>query len=125
MFGLSQTASRIVSLVALACVLVVILLTFAWCNADRAAKLAHANQRIAEGQAKASDAATGAVADYGDRQAERVETDRKNRDDILSASNANDPAGDAGDIGLRRLCDRAINRADPVCVRLKSPPAAK
>lgn len=32
MLGLSQTASRVVSLIALACVMVVILLTVAWCN---------------------------------------------------------------------------------------------
>lgn len=107
----------VISVIMLAIVLIG--LTVGLCSARDKASMADANTRIAEGQTNASNAATAAVADYADRQTDRAETERKNRDEILSAPNAGDSAGPAGDAGLRVLCERAAYRSDPVCLRLK------
>lgn len=41
----------------------------------------------------------------------------ENRNKINEAENANDSAGDAGDIGLNVVCKRAIYRHHPACMQ--------
>ncbi len=85
----------------------------------REAARGRAAATIAAGQEKAAGAAAGAVADLSERNEARAAETQENRDAILSTENAGDDAGDAGRVGLERMCRRAINRDDPGCVRLR------
>lgn len=85
-----------------------------------AAARARAGEIFAGAQGRSSDAATGAVAELGERNLDRAELGRQNREDILNAPNAGDDAGAAGDAGLRALCLRDSYRDSPRCVRLRA-----
>ncbi len=117
--ALDRTATRIVTIGGIIVALSLLGFGASYCHQRNVTERARIDGRVSEGETRAADAATGAVADYADRQADRVEIDRRNRDEILSAPNADDSAGDAGDVGLRVLCDRPAYRSDPICLRLK------
>lgn len=85
---------------------------------------ARAGATISAGRETAAAAATGAVAAKGDRDLARSVETQENRDAILATDNAADGAGAAGDMGLERLCRRALYRDDADCARLRGEGAA-
>lgn len=84
------------------------------------AKRAEATSAYAQGDARASAAATGAVADLGERNQARDQLSRETADEINSLPGATlrvDP--DVHSAGRRRNCLRDAYRDTPACVRLR------
>jgi hypothetical protein len=79
---------------------------------------------VAGAREASADAATGAVADLGDRDTIRNRTTEENRNAILGQSDAEMDAGDAGRAGLVGLCRRAAYRNDPRCLELRGADSA-
>lgn len=75
---------------------------------------------VAQGDSRASAAATTATADYGDRQLGRVTIDQENRHAIKSQPHATDAVDpDLHDAGLRSLCRRTAYSSSEQCSRLR------
>lgn len=119
MFPTDRLFKRIVAAMTLIAVLCFVAFGVSYCHQRNVTQRAQIGERMARGESNAANAATGAVIDYAERQADRDATTRNNRDAIQAAPNSNDPAGAAGDAGIRGLCERASFRNDPVCLRLK------
>lgn len=84
------------------------------------AKRAEATSAYAQGDARASAAATGAVADLGERNQSRDQMSRDTADVINSLPGASLPVDPAvHDAGRRRNCLRDAYRDTPFCVRLR------
>lgn len=60
-----------------------------------------------------------------EREHKRDNQTIENRNKINEAENANDSAGDAGNIGLGVLCERPSYRHDPACLQRKNPAASQ
>lgn len=81
---------------------------------------ATAGREIAKGDAAASNAAVGAVADHADRMADYERTTQENHREIDAQPHATDAVDpDLHDAGLRVLCKRAAYRNTERCVRLR------
>lgn len=79
-----------------------------------------------DAQARASDAATGAVSDLGERQIDRNNLERDNADAIDAVPGASLPLDrELNDTGLRGLCKRASYRDTVECVQLLGPNPTK
>lgn len=98
--------------------LLILLLSFAWCESDKRRKAAVAEGRVAESQADLGRKAAETSDRQAGNEAENRKLDAENRDDIMGADNAKEDAGDAGERGLRALCRRVQYRDDPRCARL-------
>lgn len=94
-------------------------------RARRDAAGAKAGLVVATGDAKATEKAAGAIADYGDRQGDRNTLTQENADAIRQLPGAQSATPAGYDDGLvRRLCLRDANANDPRCVRLRKADSA-
>lgn len=117
--GLDAVVRRVIVLTLIGLLLVVIGLAVGWCNANKDAARARFDGKVAGTQAElGADAAT-TTAGQVQAEADNAAQTGRNREDILDAENANDSAGDAGDRGLRALCERVRYRDSERCVELR------
>ena len=77
------------------------------------------NGRVADSQAGLGADAAKTTAGQVQAEADNAAQTGRNREVILDAENANDSAGDAGDRGLRALCERVRYRDSVRCVELR------
>jgi hypothetical protein len=110
---------KVVALSVLALILVLILFTVSFCHQRDKAARSSAENRTSQAQAGlGSDAAI--ITDAQTKaESENASITTRNRDDILNADNAHENAGDAGDAGLRSVCNRVLYRDSPRCVELR------
>lgn len=118
MFGLSETLTKILSAVTLVIVLVVVVLTLGYCSQRDKAKRSATQAEIAQAQAGLGREALDKEGAINTSERENAAQTEKNRQDIEGATNAKDSAGDAGERGLRALCQRVQYRSDPRCAGL-------
>lgn len=118
MFGLSNTLIKILSAITLVIVLVVMLLTLGYCGQREKAKRSATQAGIAQAQAGLGREALDKEGAINTSERENAAQTEKNRQDIEGATNAKDSAGDAGERGLRALCQRVQYRGDPRCAGL-------
>lgn len=117
--SLDTLMKRVVSLSVLALIMVLILFAASLCHQKDKAARATAENRTSQAQAGlGSDAAV--ITDAQTKaESENASVTTRNRDDILNADNAHENAGDAGDAGLRSICNRVLYRDSPRCVELR------
>lgn len=118
MFGLSDTLTKILSAITLVIVLVVLVLTLGYCSQHEKAKRSSTQAEIAQAQAGLGREALDKEGAINTSERENAAQTEKNRQDIEGAINAKDSAGDAGERGLRALCQRVQYRSDPRCAGL-------
>lgn len=118
MFGLSDTPTKILSAITLVIVLVVLVLTLGYCSQREKAKRSATDAEIAQAQAGLGREALDKEGSINTSERENAAQTAKNRQDIEGATNAKDSAGDAGERGLRALCQRVQYRSDPRCAGL-------
>lgn len=118
MFGLSDTLTKILSAITLVIVLVVLVLTVGYCSQREKAKRSATQAEIAQAQAGLGREALDKEGAINTSERENAAQTEKNRQDIEGATNAKDSAGDAGERGLRALCQRVQYRSDPRCAGL-------
>lgn len=118
MFGLSDTLTKILSAITLVIVLVVVVLTVGYCSQREKAKRSATQAEIAQAQAGLGREALDKEGAINTSERENAAQTEKNRQDIEGATNAKDSAGDAGERGLRALCQRVQYRSDPRCAGL-------
>jgi hypothetical protein len=117
--GLDAVVRRVVVLVGLGLLLIVVGLTVGYCSERDATARAKFEGRVAETQAGLGAAAATTTAGQVQAEAENAAQTGRNREDILNAENATDSAGDAGDRGLRALCERMRYRDSERCAELR------
>ncbi len=118
MFGLSASLTKILSAVALVLLLVVKILVMGYCSQRDKAKRSATEAEIAQAQAGLGREALDKEGAINTSERENAAQTEKNRQDIEGATNAKDSAGDAGERGLRALCQRVQYRSDPRCAGL-------
>lgn len=118
MFGPSDTLTKILSAIALVIVLVVMLLTLGYCSQREKTKRSATQAEIAQAQAGLGRDALNKEGAINTSERENAAQTEKNRQNIEGANNAKDSAGDAGERGLRALCQRVQYRSDPRCAGL-------
>jgi len=122
MFGLDKTASRIAGIVALSVVLIFTLLALAWCSADKSARKARNEARVAASQAGLGADALERSDALAQANSESQEQTARNSEFINGAVNANDDAGEAGLRGRLAYCERERMRGNvepDFCARLR------
>jgi len=117
--SLDTVVRRVIVFAVIGLLLVVIGLTVGWCNANKDAAKARFDGKVAGSQANLGSEAAKTTAGQVQAEADNAAQTGRNREDILDAENANDTAGDAGDRGLRALCDRVRYRDSERCVELR------
>lgn len=118
MFGLSDTLTKILSAITLVIVMVVLVLTVGYCSQREKAKRSATQAEIAQAQGGLGREALDKEGAINTSERENAAQTEKNRQDIEGATNAKDSAGDAGERGLRALCQRVQYRSDPRCAGL-------
>lgn len=118
MFGLSDTLTKILSAITFVIALVVVVLTIGYCSQREKAKRSATQAEIAQAQAGLGREALDKEGTINTSERENAAQTEKNRQDIEGATNAKDSAGDAGERGLRALCQRVQYRSDPRCAGL-------
>lgn len=116
MFGLTPALTRIVLIIV--GLLVIIALTLGYCSQRDKAKRSATQAEIAQAQAGLGREALDKEGAINTSERENSAQTEKNRQDIEGATNAKDSAGDAGERGLRALCQRVQYRSDPRCAGL-------
>ncbi len=117
--ALDTVVRRTIVVALIGLLLVVIGLTVGWCSQREQVARANFDKGVAGAQANlGADAAT-TTAGQVQAEADNAAQTGRNREDILDAENANDSAGDAGDRGLRALCERVRYRDSVRCVELR------
>lgn len=117
--GLDAVVQRALAIGSLVLALVVVGLVVGYCSQRDATARAKFEGRVAETQAGLGAEAAATTAGQVQDEADNAAQTGRNREDILSAENANQPAGDAGDRGLRGVCGRVSYRDSERCVELR------
>lgn len=117
--NLDTVVRRVIVLGVVACLLIVIGLTVGWCSRREEVARAGFDRNVAGAQAGQGEKAATITAGQVQTEADNAAQTGRNREDILDAENANDSAGDAGDRGLRALCDRMRYRDSERCAELR------
>lgn len=117
--ALTDAGKRLVAISLTVLLLVLIVVGLSYCHERRKAQTAKANERVADAQATLGADAAITTADQVAAESENAGQTAKNREDILRAENANETAGDAGDRGLRVLCERVQYRNSERCIELR------
>lgn len=116
MFGLTPAITRVVLIIA--GLLVIVALTLGYCSQRKKAKRSATQAEIAQAQAGLGREALDKEGAITTSERDNAAQTEKNRQDIEGATNAKDSAGDAGERGLRALCQRMQYRSDPRCAGL-------
>ena len=117
--GLDAVVQRALAIGSLVLALVVVGLVVGYCSQRDATARAKFEGRVAATQAGLGAEAAATTAGQVQEEADNAAQTGRNREDILSAENATDSAGDAGDRGLRGVCGRVSYRESERCVALR------
>ncbi len=117
--GLDAVVQRAIAIGSLVLALVVVGLVVGYCSQRDATARAKFEGRVADTQAGLGAEASKTTAGQVQAEADNAAQTGRNREEILNAENANQSAGDAGDRGLRSLCERLRYRDSLRCVELR------
>lgn len=117
--GLDTIVRRVAVIGAIVCLLIVVGVAVGWCSQRGNVARAKFGSTVAERQAELGSDAAQTTARVTDAESQSAAQTARNTEEISRAENANETAGDAGNVGLRALCKRMLYHDSHRCVELR------
>lgn len=117
--GLDAIVRRVIVIGLIVCALIAFGLTVGWCSRRDDVAREKFGSTVAERQAELGQSAAQTTARVTDAESQNAGQTARNAEDISRAENANETAGDAGNVGISGLCRRVQYRDTPRCVELR------